>query len=131
MKRNYILLLAIILIGLVLVGCSGGDQQPGILEGHVTIGPLSPVLTPGPQPPVPCEAYEARKIMVYDKSRAKLIKQVDIDCDGHYRVELEPGVYTIDISRIGLDSSSDVPTMIDVRSSGTVKLDIDIDTGIR
>ena len=80
---------------------------------------------------VPCEVYEARKVMVYDRNHDKLVKQADIDCNGHYRVELEPGEYAVDINRIGIDHSSEVPTTVEIAPGDTVTLDIDIDTGIR
>ena len=130
MKRN-LFLLAVIISGLLLASCSTGTTETGLLQGYVTIGPLSPVEKPGETPAVPCEVYEARKIMVYDKNGRKLVKQVDIDCDGRYRVELEPSVYTVDINRIGIDSSGDVPKKIEIMAGLTFRLDIDIDTGIR
>jgi hypothetical protein len=46
-------------------------------------------------------------------------------------VELDPGVYRVDINRIGVDSSSDVPEQVEIVAGLTFKLDIDIDTGIR
>ena len=88
-------------------------------------------MRPGEIVEVPCEVYEARKIMVYDKSGNKLIQQVDIDCDGRYAVKLSPGTYNVDINRIGIDSSSDVPKRVEINSGLTTRLDIDIDTGIR
>ena len=97
----------------------------------VTIGPLVSVELPGVKYDIPCEVYEARKVMVYDKNHKKLVKQVDIDCNGHYQVELEPDFYVIDINRIGIDHSSEVPTKVEIRSGETIQLDIDIDTGIR
>jgi hypothetical protein len=106
-------------------------QGLGTFEGDVTIGPLTPVQTTGAPPPVPCEVYKARKVMVYDASGVTMIKQVDIDCKGHYAVELQPGAYTIDINRAGIDHSSEVPKKIDIKSGETVTLNIDIDTGIR
>ena len=69
--------------------------------------------------------------MVYDKNRKKLVRQVDIDCNGMYRTELEAGHYVIDINRIGIDHSSEVPAEVEIRPRETVRLDIDIDTGIR
>jgi len=103
----------------------------GILEGTVDIGPLSPVEQPGEKPPVPCEVYQARKIMVYDKNGRDVVTQVDIDCDGRYRVELKPGIYIVDINRIGIDSSGDVPRQVEIMAGLTFRLDIAIDTGIR
>jgi hypothetical protein len=128
MKR----LLVIFLLSILLFAFSCGEPAaPGILQGKVTIGPLQPVVRPGEVVEVPCEVYEARKIMVYDKSVTKLVKQVDIDCEGRYMAELSPGTYMVDINRIGIDFSKDLPAHVEIQSGVTVRLDIDIDTGIR
>jgi heat shock protein HslJ len=107
------------------------EKTIGTLRGNVTIGPITPVERPGEQPTVPPEAYEARKIMVYDKNRDKLIAQVDIDSNGYYEVGLKAGIYTVDINHIGMDHSSDVPKEIEIVAGKTIELNIDIDTGIR
>jgi hypothetical protein len=124
------LLVFIIAISALLSAC-GTPVEPGILHGIVSIGPLQPVEKPGEVIEVPCEVYEARKIMVYDKSGEKLVAQVDIDCEGRYSVKLEPGTYTIDINRIGVDFSKGLPAQVEIESGITTRLDIDIDTGIR
>ena len=107
------------------------EENSGILQGLVTIGPITPVERPGEKPPVPPEVYEARKIMVYDKSGRNLIQQIDIDSEGRYAAHLRPGTYTVDINHIGIDSSNDVPKQVEIQSGITMRLDIDIDTGIR
>jgi heat shock protein HslJ len=107
------------------------EKTLGTLRGNVTIGPITPVERPGEKPTVPPEAYEARKIFVYDKNRDKLIAQVDIDAHGYYKIGLKPGIYTVDINRIGMDRSSDVPKEIEISAGKTIVVDIDIDTGIR
>ncbi|MFC1955891.1 META domain-containing protein [Chloroflexota bacterium] len=108
------------------------EENSGILQGIVTIGPITPVERPGEKPPIPPEVFEARKIMVYDKSGKTLIQQVDIDSEGQWYVaHLKPGTYTIDINRIGMDSSDDVPQQLEIQLGITTRLDIDIDTGIR
>lgn len=129
--KKAIVLLTIITAGLLLAGCATGPQEMGQLEGQVTIGPIWPVERPSEKREIPCEVYEARKIMVYDRSGNRLIEQVDIDCKGHYQVYLKPATYTVDINRLGIDHSSEVPTQIEIRSGETVRLNIDIDTGIR
>ena len=116
---------------LLFAACSDEVLQAGTLEGQVTIGPIQPVVRPGEDPAVPPEVYAARKVMVYDKNGKKLIQEVSLGHDGYYSVELQPGIYTIDINRIGIDSSSDVPGQIEIISGETIKVDIDIDTGIR
>ncbi len=107
------------------------EEDSGILQGIVTIGPITPVERPREKPPMPPEVYEARKIMVYDKSGKKLIQQVDIDSEGRYVTHLKPGTYTIDINHIGMDSSDDVPQQVGIQSGITTRFDVDIDTGIR
>lgn len=108
------------------------DKNSGILQGKVTIGPITPVERPGEKPPIPPEVYEARKIMVYDKSGKELIQQVDIDNEiGWYVAHLKPGIYAIDINRIGIDTSNDVPKQVEIQLGITTRLDIAIDTGIR
>jgi hypothetical protein len=107
------------------------NKVVGVLEGQVTIGPLQPVQKPGETPTVPPEVYAARKIMVYNQSHTMLVKQVDLSDTGYYQVELQPGIYVVDINHIGMDRSPDVPKQIEIKSGQTVRLDIDIDTGIR
>jgi hypothetical protein len=134
MIRNSILL-ATVFIGLVLaglsVGCSSGTAGSGILEGNVTIGPICPVEQPGNPCPVPCEMYQARKVLIYDSNGTRLITEVDIDCNGHYWVELKPGGFTVDINRDVFGHVSGVPQKIEISAGQTIELNIDIDTGIR
>jgi heat shock protein HslJ len=107
------------------------EENSGILQGIVTIGPITPVERPGERSPIPPEVYEARKRMIYDRSGRTLIQQIDIHSEGRYVAHLKPGTYTVDINRIGMDSSDDVPQQVEVQLGITTRLDIDIDTGIR
>ena len=125
------LIVTLMVVVLVITGCSPETAQPGKLAGEVTIGPIVPVERPGTQYEVPCEVYQARQVMVYDQDHAELIRQVDIDCAGLYQVDLAPGFYVIDINHAGIDTSSEVPHEVVIKSGETTQLDIDIDTGIR
>jgi heat shock protein HslJ len=107
------------------------ELDSGVLQGLVTIGPITPVEKPGEEPTVPPEVYEARKVMVYNENGSKLVDVVDLGGEGSYGVELRPGIYTIDINHLGVDRSSDVPKKVEIRRGETVELNIDIDTGIR
>ena len=126
-----LLIVILTAVSLLILGCSSENLESGTIEGKVTIGPVVPVERPGVEYEIPCEFYEARKIMVYDKNHKKLVIQVDIDCDGIYGAELEPGLYVVDINRIGIDHSSEVPAEVEINPLETFRLDIDIDTGIR
>jgi hypothetical protein len=130
-ENMFIVFILTILLILPVAGCVSETKAPGILEGYVTIGPIWPVERLGEQKPIPPEVYEARKVMVYNKSGKRLFEEVSLSSDGYYGVELRPGTYTIDINRIGIDSSSDVPKQIVIESGQVVVLNIDIDTGIR
>ena len=134
MKRLLALIIVVIFV-LGFTACSGISEK-GLLQGKVNIGPISPVVQEGVNDTVPCEVYNARKIMIYDKNGTDLIHQVNIDCNSEenyarYHIELEPGIYTVDINCIGIDFSQDVPAQVEIKSGITTRLDIDIDTGIR
>lgn len=57
----------------LILACSNVNSEPGVLKGEVTIGHLVPVERPVVKYDVPCEVYEARKVMVYDKNHNKLV----------------------------------------------------------
>ena len=133
--KKYMLLI-IIAIGILAGGCFNGSAEKGLLQGHVYIGPISPVERPGEEININCEVYEVRKIMIFNERGNKLLGQVDIECNasenyGLYQVWLDPGIYLVDINGIGVDRSDSVPKTIKIISGATIKLDIDIDTGIR
>ena len=128
--KNF-LLLVLAIAGLLLAGCSSVTPEYGTLEGKVTIGPITPVEQPGSPPPIPCNVYEARKVIIYDENDTNQMKVVDLDCGGTYLVELEPGVYIVDINHTGIDRSPDVPVKIEITAGETMEVNIDIDTGIR
>ena len=128
MKFRIILL--IVALNAMLISCGGIRQANGVLEGKVSIGPITPVQqsTPVPTPP---EVYAARKILVYDSRQSKLLYTVSLDDNGNYRIELEPGTYVVDINYVGIDRSLEVPKTIEIEPDITVVLNISIDTGLR
>ena len=122
---------AIAAVTLAVASCSSAPVEKGLLQGNVSIGPLTPVERQGQTTDVPCTVYQARKILVYKQNGTDLLDTVDIDCNGKYRVELNPGTYVIDINHAGIDRSSEVPATIEISANSTTNLDISIDTGIR
>jgi hypothetical protein len=130
------MLLIIIATGMLASGCFNSSVEKGLLQGHVYIGPVSPVEGSEEEININCEVYEVRKIMIFNEKGNKLLRQVDIECDvsenyASYQIWLNPGVYTVDINGIGVDRSDSVPKKIEIIPGVTIKLDIDIDTGIR
>ena len=124
-------------IGLVLLllvcGCRPAEAvEPAVLQGNVTVGPLSPVVRSDETPqPVNPEVYTSRSLNIYRENGETLVKNVPLQSDGTYRVELEPGTYVVTLAPNGIDFSKDLPQTISLEPGETVALDIDIDTGIR
>lgn len=118
---------------LVLIsGCAVVDNGTGTLQGHVTIGPLVPVVREGEPEPTPApEVYASRQLVIYAKDGRTEITRVQIDAEGNYRVELPVGTYVVDINRVGIDRGIDLPTKVEILSGATTRLDVEIDTGIR
>jgi hypothetical protein len=119
-----------LLLGLVLIaGCV--QRETGVLQGKVTIGPLCPVEPCHISPDQMEKAYDLRKILIYDANRQSVLEEVNISRNGTYMINLAPGNYVVDINRIGIDRSGEVPEKINIEPGKTVVLDINIDTGIR
>jgi hypothetical protein len=134
MKKFHSLLTVILFSGM-LSGCltnlDSSNPQYGLVFGKVTIGPLCPV--------EPCQIseeqidkiYAERKIIIYMEDSSTVVQTVSIDEDRHYEAYLLPGHYVIDINHNGIDRSGDVPKAIAIEEGKIIRLDIDIDTGIR
>jgi len=108
--------------------------QVGYLEGKVTIGPLRPAQrVDEPPPPAPPEGYAAYPIKVFKADGATWVADVNVRPDGTYRLALAPDTYVVALARPGLRSGRgrDLPKTITMTSGQTVRLDIDIDTGLR
>jgi hypothetical protein len=132
--RNLFKLVTLILhlMVMLLAACSLTQGETGILQGDVSVGPLSPVVGPGVEEPTPGpEVYADRKVVVFNAKGTRELQQVDILADGTYSVELAVGTYVIDINRLGIDHGMDLPATIEIRANQVTVIDIDIDTGIR
>ena len=116
-------------------------QQPGgpesaLLQGAVTIGPLTPVQRVGECPTAAPGVFAARKIEIYDASGKTLVRevtitQIDSTANGYYTVLLAPGTYTVDFNHTGIDRAGNLPQKITLAANQTVTIDVNIDTGIR
>jgi hypothetical protein len=126
------LLLSSILFVLVVVACTQTPQEVGILEGHVTIGPLVPVVQEGVPEPTPApEVYTARQIVVLREDEGEEVVRLEIDAKGNYRGELPVGIYVVDINHLGIDFAKGFPKIIEIVTNQVTRVDVDIDTGIR
>jgi hypothetical protein len=133
------LFVALSILHLLLAACGSRSTisvdpppVPGYLEGRVTIGPLQPVeRVDVPTPVPPPEVFTSRSLNVFRAGGTTLVANVRFNPDGTYRVELIPGTYVVDIAHTGIDVAKGLPKTITIESGQTLRLDIDIDTGIR
>jgi hypothetical protein len=131
--KHSLLYLTLLTLGISsLFACAQSPQEFGILEGHVTIGPLVPVIREGEVEPTPApEVYAAREVVVFKEDGRTEFARLKIDGNGNYRVELPVGTYIVDINRIGIDTAAGLPKEVRITHQKVTRLDIDIDTGIR
>jgi hypothetical protein len=107
-----------------------------LLEGRVTIGPVCPVEPqPGERNAESCAAarksHASRRVLVFTPDRDLLVASSAVDSTGSYRLALKPGVYLVDVERTGIEVSKTSPRLVRIEEGATVRLDINIDTGIR
>jgi hypothetical protein len=134
--RRVLLVLFIFTAGLALLSCQPGGPETVLLQGAVTIGPLSPVERPGETAPVPPEVFSSRHLIIYDETGKKLVRevyftQIGQGTTGYYTAQIAPGTYVIDLAPNGIDRADNLPVTITVVADETVTIDVNIDTGIR
>jgi hypothetical protein len=123
-------------IFLMLIGPTAWSDAPapGFLEGHLKIFPLSEMAPADREKAtVTAEAYKEYPLIILSRDKQKEVAQVTADRDGNYRVALPPGDYILDLQ--GRDRERGhvraKPQPFTVVSNQTVRVDMDIDTGIR
>ena len=110
---------------------TGTLAQHGRLSGVVTIGPNCPVQSETNPCPTQPSAYAARKILIYTETKSSLLFTVDIDSQGLYVIDLVPAKYTVDLKPSGIDRTSDLPKVVEIKANAITVLDVNIDTGLR
>lgn len=129
---NHIWRFLFLFLVFLLAACTPAVQEVGILEGHVTIGPLVPVVQEGVPEPTPApEVFTARQIVVVREGDGKEVARLSIDAQGNYSGELPVGTYIVDINHLGVDTAKGFPKVVEIVSNLVIRLDVDIDTGIR
>ena len=118
------------------ISCLPGMQEKALIQGGVTIGPLTPVQRVGECPTASPEVFFSRKLMIYDESGQKLVRevyftQIGNSTNGYYAAKVGAGTYTIDINHNGIDRAEGLPKKITVIADETIIIDVKIDTGIR
>jgi hypothetical protein len=130
-----------ILKRLVIVGCAflpllairaDDPAKPGTLEGHLKIISLKEVELAGGKPAkLTAENYAEYPLIILSKDRQKEIARVAPDRDGNYRVSLPTGEYVLDVQGRRPGGVRATPQPFSVVSGQTVRVDMDVDTGVR
>ncbi len=113
----------------VVVGELKKPTAVGTVMGTVSIGPICPVEREGVPCEISAEVYTSRNVVVYAKNGITVITKQPLDTTGHFKLDLAPGHYQLQIDPAGISAGEKKP--ITVVSGETMVTDFDIDTGIR
>jgi hypothetical protein len=107
-------------------------ELPGFLEGHLKIiSPKEVELADGNAPGITAENYAQYPLIILSQDGKKEIARITADANGNYRTALPPGDYVLDVRGRARGHVRAKPRRFTVVSNQTVRIDMDIDTGVR
>ena len=117
---------------IVAANASINAAAPGFVEGHLKIvSPKEVDLADGKPPPITSENYAEYPLIIRSEGEKKEIARVTADGNGNYHVSLPPGNYVLDVQGRAPGHVRAKPQQFTVVSNQTVRVDMDIDTGVR
>jgi hypothetical protein len=116
----------------VLYVAPGDAAEPGFLEGRLKIVSLKSVERDdaGPSKGTAVD-YAAHPLLILSKDGKTKVREVTADKDGNYRVSLPPGDYVLDAKGRAPKRVRARPKSFTIISSQTVRVDLELDAGIR
>jgi hypothetical protein len=120
-------------IFLVLATTGSLNAAPsGFLEGHLKIVSAREVeLANGKPPVITAENYAEYPLIILSQDGKKEIARATADEKGNYHTALPPGDYVLDVQGRSPGHVRAKPQQFTVVSNQTVRVDMDIDTGVR
>ena len=117
----------------VLTGSASIDAAPpGFVQGRLKIiSPKEVELADENAPVITAENYAEYSLIILSQDEKKEIARVTADRNGNYRLALPPGNYVLDVQGRARGHLRAKPQRFTVVSNQTVRVDMDIDTGIR
>ena len=107
-------------------------EPPGFVEGHLKILPAKEVeLADGNAPAITAENYAQYPLIILSEGGKKEIARITADGNGNYRTAVPPGDYVLDVQGRARGHVRAKPQRFTVASNQTVRVDMDIDTGVR
>ena len=119
---------------LLLLSCTraGDAVPPGLVEGHLKIVSLKEVELAEASPSKgTSENYAEYPLIILSKAGQKEVARITADRDGNYRVSLPPGDYILDVQGRGRGGVRAKPRLFTIVSNQTVRVDMNMDTGVR
>jgi hypothetical protein len=118
---------------LVVAGTALSNAAPqGFVEGHLKIiSPKEVDLADGTPPVITGENYAEYPLIILSGDGKKEIARVTADENGKYRLALPPGDYILDVQGRVRGHLRAKPQRFTVVSNQTVRVDMEIDTGVR
>ena len=108
------------------------NEPPGFVEGHLKIISGKEVeLADGNAPAIMAENYARYPLIILSQGEKKEIARVTADGNGNYRTALPPGDYVLDVKGRVRGHVRAKPQQFTVVSNQTVRVDMNIDTGVR
>ena len=105
---------------------------PGFVEGHLKIvSPKEVNLADGKPPAITSESYAEYPLIILSKDGKNEVARITADGNGNYHAALPPGDYVLDVQRRAPGHVRAKPQRFTVVSNQTVRVDMDIDTGVR
>jgi len=75
-RRKMLTIVCVMAVSLLAVSCQQALRpETVLLQGAVTIGPISLVEKPGEYPPVSPDVFTDRKLLIYDESGKHLVRE--------------------------------------------------------
>jgi len=107
-------------------------EPPGFVEGHLKIISARGVeLADGNAPAIMAENYAQYPLIILSQGGKKEFARVTADGNGNYRTALPPGDYVLDVKGRVRGHVRAKPQRFTVVSNQTVRVDMNIDTGVR
>ena len=121
----------------LVLACTASANAPasGFLEGHLNIVSSKEVeLADGNAPETAkegAEKYAEYPLIIFSGAREKEIARVTANGNGDFRAALPPGDYVLDVEGRAPGHLRAKPRQFQVVSGQTVRVDMEIDTGVR
>jgi len=122
-------------LGIFLLAFSASlhAAEQGFLEGHLKIifGMAAQPSDDMPRPEIAPESYAEYPLVVLSQDGKKEVARLTADEDGNYRIILPPGNYILDVQDRAAKRLRARPQPFTVVSNQTVRVDMNINRGIR